>query len=69
MNAANTSWPLPGWGVVGNAARSCEEPTAVIMVLDAGQAEVDLAAGVLGCPRCGGRLRPWSWAAARPVRR
>ncbi len=41
----------------------------MIMVLDAGQAEVDLAAGVLACPRCGGALRPWSWAAARPVRR
>ncbi len=41
----------------------------MIIVLDAGQAEVDLAAGVLGCPRCGGRLRPWSRAAARPVRR
>jgi Domain of unknown function (DUF6431)/Homeodomain-like domain len=41
----------------------------VIMVLDAGQAEVDLAAGALGCPRCGGVLRPWAWAATRPVRR
>ena len=40
----------------------------MIMVLDAGQAETDLAAGTLACPRCGGRLRPWSWAGQRPVR-
>src|SRR5262249_38559327 len=40
------------------------------MVVDAGQAETDLAAGTLRCPRCaGGRLRPWSWAAERLVRR
>ena len=42
----------------------------MIMVVDAGQAETDLAAGTLRCPRCaGGRLRPWSWAAERLVRR
>jgi len=40
----------------------------VIMVLDVGQAEADLAAGVLACPGCAGRLRPWSWAAVRRVR-
>lgn len=41
----------------------------MIMVVDAGQAETDLAAGTLRCPRCSsGRLRPWSWAAQRPVR-
>jgi hypothetical protein len=38
------------------------------MVLDVEQAEVDLAAGVLACPRCTGRLRPWSWAPVRRVR-
>src|SRR6266508_4390127 len=37
------------------------------MVMDADQAETDLAAGTLTCPRCGGRLRPWSWATARLV--
>jgi hypothetical protein len=40
----------------------------VIMVLDVGQAEADLAAGVLTCPRCAGRLRPWSWAPVRRIR-
>jgi transposase-like protein len=40
----------------------------VIMVLDVDQAEVDLAAGVLACRRCAGRLRPWSWARARWIR-
>jgi hypothetical protein len=39
------------------------------MVLDVERAEVDLAAGVLACPRCTGRLRPWSWAPVRRVRR
>jgi transposase-like protein len=38
------------------------------MVLDVEQAEADLAAGVLTCPRCAGRLRPWSWAPVRRVR-
>jgi transposase-like protein len=40
----------------------------VIIVLDAGQAEDDLARGVIGCPRCGGSLWPWSWAKPRRVR-
>jgi transposase-like protein len=40
----------------------------VIMVLDVDRAARDLAAGVLACPRCAGRLRPWSWAPARRVR-
>src|SRR5262249_62019635 len=36
----------------------------------AGQAETALAAGALRGPRCaGGRLRRWSWAAERLVRR
>ena len=39
------------------------------MVLDLEQAEVDVAAGVLVCPGCAGRLRPWSWAPTRRVRR
>jgi hypothetical protein len=38
------------------------------MVLDVEQAEADLAAGVLSCPQCAGRLRPWSWAPVRRVR-
>src|SRR6266540_28315 len=66
--AATRVDPLAGAGVVSHAARSCEEPTVVIMVVDADQAETDLAAGRLACPRCGGRLRPWSWATARLVR-
>lgn len=40
----------------------------VIMVVDVEAAEADLAAGALACPRCGGRLRPWSWAPARRIR-
>jgi hypothetical protein len=40
----------------------------VIMVLDPGRVDADLAAGVLACPRCPGVLRPWSWAAVRRVR-
>ena len=40
----------------------------MIMVLDLEQAEVDVAAGVLVCPGCAGRLRPWSWAPMRRVR-
>lgn len=41
----------------------------MIVVLDADRAETDLAAGRIACPRCGGPLRPWSWARTRPVRR
>jgi hypothetical protein len=40
----------------------------VIVVLDEDRAETDLAAGVIGCPRCPGSLRPWSWASARRIR-
>jgi len=40
----------------------------VIMVLDAGRVDVDLAAGVLACPRFPGVLRAWSWATVRRVR-
>jgi len=40
----------------------------VIVVLDADRAELDLVAGRIACPRCGGRLRPWAWARARSVR-
>ena len=40
----------------------------MIMVVDVEAAEADLAAGVLACPHCGGRLRPWSWAPKRRVR-
>jgi hypothetical protein len=47
---------------------TCEEPAVVIMVLDAGRVDADLAAGALACPRCPGVLRPWSWAAVRRVR-
>ena len=40
----------------------------MIMVLDVDAAEADLAGGTLACPRCGGRLRPWSWAPTRRIR-
>ena len=40
----------------------------MIMVLDSGRVDADLAAGVLACPRCPGVLRPWSWATVRRVR-
>ena len=40
----------------------------MIMVLDPGRVDADLAAGVLACPRCPGMLRAWSWAAVRRVR-
>lgn len=40
----------------------------MIIVLDAGQVEDDLARGVISCPRCGAPLRPWSWATPRRVR-
>ena len=40
----------------------------MIVVVDVEAAEADLAAGVLACPGCGGRLRPWSWAPVRRIR-
>ena len=30
--------------------------------------ELDLVAGRLGCPGCGGRLHPWGWARRRTIR-
>jgi hypothetical protein len=60
---------LPAIPVVDKASDLCRETVAVIRVRDLERAEVDLAAGVLECPGCGGRLRPWSWAPMRRVRR
>jgi hypothetical protein len=40
----------------------------VIVVAESDQAVTDLAAGLLPCPHCGGRLRPWAHAAPRRVR-
>ena len=40
----------------------------MIGVADPGQAETDLAAGVLPCPSCTGPLQPWGHARARTVR-
>jgi transposase len=37
------------------------------MVLDADQAEVDLAEGRISCQRCGGVLAPWTWARTRHI--
>jgi hypothetical protein len=53
--------------VIDNADHSCEELPAAIIVVDAGQAEQDLAAGRLRCPRCHGAPRAWSHAARRRV--
>ena len=41
----------------------------MIIVAEPDQVETDLAAGVLACPRCAGVLRPWAYAASRPIRR
>lgn len=35
---------------------------------DGDSVESDLLGGVLECPGCGGRLRPWSWARPRRIR-
>ena len=35
---------------------------------DAVSVELDLTAGRVACPGCGGRLRPWGWARARVIR-
>jgi hypothetical protein len=40
----------------------------MIGIADPGQAETDLAAGALSCPRCAGLLQPWGHARARTVR-
>jgi Domain of unknown function (DUF6431) len=40
----------------------------VIVVVDAGRVDADLAQGQLGCPRCGGRLRPWAHSSERRIR-
>lgn len=40
----------------------------MIIVADPQRVDADLAAGQLGCPHCGGRLRAWAHARARRVR-
>jgi transposase-like protein len=60
--------PWAGGPVVGKAAYSWREHTRVIIVAVPDRVEDDLARGALACPRCGGVLRPWAFAAARRVR-
>lgn len=40
----------------------------MLVTLDAGRTARDLAAGILACPPCGGRLAPWGHARERAVR-
>lgn len=40
----------------------------MIIVADPQRVDADLAAGQLGCPHCGGRLRAWAYARERRVR-
>jgi transposase-like protein len=54
--------------VVGKAALSWWEHINVIIVAEPDRVAGDLAAGLLACPHCGGRLRPWAHAATRHVR-
>ncbi len=42
---------------------------AVIVDADPAKVEADLAAGLLACPDCKGRLSPWGHARRRPLRR
>jgi transposase-like protein len=54
--------------VVNKAALSWQENTNAIIVAEPDRVAGDLATGLLTCPRCGGRLRPWAHAATRRVR-
>ncbi|HEV7827552.1 MAG TPA: hypothetical protein VGP04_01645, partial [Pseudonocardiaceae bacterium] len=36
--------------------------------VDVGRVEDRLVGGELGCPGCGGSLRPWGWARTRVLR-
>ena len=40
----------------------------LIVENDPAKVETDLAEGVIGCPACGGRLAPWSFARRRALR-
>lgn len=64
----NTGWPLPRRGVIDHARVLCGEDLTMIGIVDVERAEVDLAAGELACPGCGGPLRRWGHARAREVR-
>jgi hypothetical protein len=57
------------WACDRQGSRSRREIASVILMVDVAAAESDLAAGALACPGCGGRLRPWSWAPVRTIRR
>jgi hypothetical protein len=63
----NTSRPLPRRSVIDHARALCQDDTAVIGIVDLARAEVDLAAGELACPGCGGELRRWGHERARKV--
>lgn len=44
------------------------EGIVIIVENDPAKVETDLAAGVVGCPVCGGRLARWGWARQRWLR-
>lgn len=54
--------------MVNHACALWRNDELVIRIVDLDRAEVDLAAGELTCPRCGGLLRLWGHARARRVR-
>jgi hypothetical protein len=57
--------------LVDQARAPCAPPAARLVVIGVAvpdRVETDLAAGVIACPGCGGRLRPWGHARARRVR-
>ncbi|MGH4011172.1 MAG: DUF6431 domain-containing protein [Pseudonocardiaceae bacterium] len=54
--------------MIDHACVLCRDDDAVIGIVDRERAEADLAAGVLACPGCDGRLRRWGHARARDVR-
>jgi hypothetical protein len=45
-------------------------PEGIVLIVenDPVRVETDLAAGVFGCPECGGRLARWGWARRRWLR-
>jgi hypothetical protein len=54
--------------LVDHARAPCPSRRAVIGVAALDRIETDLAAGAIGCPGCGGALRPWGYARPRQVR-
>ena len=70
MMSTRPALQAPGWSLpCGNKVVPSGWQATLIVAADQDEVEGDLRAGRLGCPPCGGVLRPWGHGRSRVLRR